>query len=95
MEPTAIIELAEFLSEGGTAAVLGGFMVVIIFLFIDRRRVIKRADELENKIIESKNNEIESIREIVDMYHQGNLNLSNTLTEIKIVLQTIQNSRRQ
>ena len=36
---------------------------------------------------------IKSITEIVDRYHQGNLDLVQALNEIKIVLTTIQNSR--
>ena len=38
---------------------------------------------------------MESIREIIDLYHQGNLNLVQTLAEIKGVLANIQSSRNR
>lgn len=89
-----VISFSTFLSDGGAAAIFGLLLFGIGGLVLERNRLIKRSQDIENKIIESKNKEIETVRQIIDKYHEGNLNLSTTLSEIKLVLQSIQNTRR-
>lgn len=88
-----VMAFSEFLSGGGTTAIIGLLVVAILALVFERNRIIKRSQEVENRAIESNNRELQSVREIIDKYYQGNLNLSTTLLEIKLVLQSIQNTR--
>ena len=95
MDPDSIRETAHFLSNGSIAAVISVLLTIIIGLIWERIRLLTRIDELTEKIIQSKKDEMESIREIIDLYHQGNLNLVQTLAEIKGVLANIQSSRNR
>ncbi|NCB21180.1 MAG: hypothetical protein EOM88_04700 [Clostridia bacterium] len=95
MDPDSIRETAHFLSNGSIAAVISVLLTIIIGLIWERIRLLTRIDELTEKIIQSKKDEMESIRQIIDLYHQGNLNLVQTLAEIKGVLANIQSSRNR
>jgi uncharacterized protein YbgA (DUF1722 family) len=67
---------------------------VVAFLVWDRVRLSKDLMDTTQKVYDAKDSENESIKEIVDRYHQGNLDLVQALNEIKIVLVTIQNIRK-
>ena len=95
MDPDSIRETAHFLSNGSIAAVISVLLTIIIGLIWERIRLLTRIDELTEKIIQAKKDEMESIRQIIDLYHQGNLNLVQTLAEIKGVLANIQSSRNR
>lgn len=95
MDPDSIRETAHFLSNGSIAAVISVLLTIIIGLIWERIRLLTRIDELTEKIMQSKKDEMESIRKIIDLYHQGNLNLVQTLAEIKGVLANIQSSRNR
>lgn len=95
MDPDSIRETAHFLSSGGIAAVISVLLAIISALIWERVRLLKKIDDLTEKIIQSKKHEMESIRQIIDLYHQGNLNLVQTLAEIKGVLANIQSSRNR
>lgn len=95
MDPDSIRETAHFLSSGGIAAVISVLLAIISALIWERVRLLKKIDDLTEKIIQSKKDEMESIRQIIDLYHQGNLNLVQTLAEIKGVLANIQSSRNR
>lgn len=84
----------QFLSIGGSAAVIGILFAVVVFLVWERRDMIKEISITTQKVYDAKDSETKSIKEIVDRYHNGNLNLVQALNEIKIVLISIQNSRR-
>lgn len=92
MDPN-IVETANFLSSGSISAVIGILISIIAGLIWERIRLIKKLEHTTDKIIQAKMDEIESIREIIDLYHKGNLNLVQTLAEIKGVLTNIQNRR--
>lgn len=84
----------QFVSQGGSAAVIAILFTAVAILIWDRRNIIKTLHTTTQKVFEAKDSETKSIREIVDRYHQGNLDLVQALNEIKIVLVTIQNARR-
>ena len=44
---------------------------------------------------DAKDKETKSIKEIIDKYYQGNLDLVNALNEIKMVLITIQSTQKR
>lgn len=95
MDPHSILETAHFLSSGSISAVIGILIFIIIGLIWERIRLVKKLDKVTEKVIQAKMDEIESIRKIVDLYHQGNLNLVQTLAEIKGVLTHIQSNRNR
>lgn len=95
MDSHSILETAQFLSSGSISAVIGILIFIIIGLIWERIRLVKKLDKVTEKVIQAKMDEIESIRKIVDLYHQGNLNLVQTLAEIKGVLTHIQSSRNR
>lgn len=90
IDPDPVIKFSEFLSAGGLGATFSMFLVIIVGLLWDRVRIIKKNDANQVTMLEQKEKELESIKQIIDKYHEGNLNLSRTLSEIKIVLESIQ-----
>jgi hypothetical protein len=85
----------EFLSQGGAAAVIGILAAVVALLVWDRKTLVKELNDTTQKVYDAKDSETKSIREIIDRYHQGNLDLVQALNEIKIVLVTIQHTSRK
>lgn len=86
--------LIGFLSEGGAAAVIGILCAVVAILVWDRKTLIKELNETTQRVYDAKDSETNSIKDIVNRYHQGNLDLIQALNEIKIVLATIQINRK-
>lgn len=82
--------ILKYIVSGGSDAIVSILFFLIIFLIWDRKRLIESLDKTTQKIFETKENEIKSIKEIIDRYHQGNLDLTHALNEIKMVLVSIQ-----
>lgn len=94
MSPDEIQSFATFLSHGGVAAIMAVLIGAVLVLAWEHTRLLSRIEELTEQIIEGKKEEMEKVREIIDLYYQGNINLVTTLTEIKGVLSNIQPPRR-
>ena len=86
--------ILQYLTSGGAGAVIALLFAGIVILVIDRRNISKTLDSTIQRVYDAKDSETKSITEIVNRYHQGNLNLVQALNEIKIVLTAIQNSRK-
>lgn len=86
--------LIEYLAHGGEAAIISLLIAIVAVLVWDRRNLVKTVSETTQKVFDAKDSESKSIREIIDRYHRGNLDLVQALNEIKIVLVTIQNAKR-
>lgn len=84
----------EFIAQGGHAAVIVLLVGVILALLWERRVLAKIITDTTQRVYDAKDNEVKSIREIIDRYHKGNLDLVQALNEIKIVLVTLQNSKK-
>lgn len=86
----------QFATQGGSAAVIAILFAIVVILIVDRRHLIRTIHDTTQKVFDAKDSETRSIREIVDRYHKGSLDLVQALNEIKIVLTTIQqnNNRR-
>jgi len=82
--------LVKLISAGGQGAITGILVVVIAAMSWDRMRLLASTKSTHKQLMGAKNSEIAAIKEIVDKYHVGNLNLVQALNEIKIVLLTIQ-----
>ena len=89
-DTVTLTQFSDFLSSGNISAVLALLLIIIIALAWDRIRLVKRNDHNQDAILENKEKELDSIKAIIEKYHEGNLNLSRTLGEIKIVLENIQ-----
>lgn len=75
----AIVEkFVTALFAGGTSAVIAILGLIVIGLFIERKRLLEELTKKDNKI-----------EKIIDDYYQGNLSLSEALTSLKIVLYEI------
>jgi hypothetical protein len=85
----------QFLSQGGAAAVIGILAAAVALLVWERKTLVKELNDTTQKVYDAKDSETKSIKEIIDRYHQGNLDLVQALNEIKIVLVTIQNAARK
>lgn len=86
--------ILEFVTQGGHASVIAILIGVIAALLWERRVLAKLLTDTTQKVYDAKDNESRSIREIIDRYHKGNLDLVQALNEIKIVLITLQNTKK-
>jgi hypothetical protein len=86
--------LLQFLTAGGSVAVITILCAVVAILIWDRKHIVKALSDTTQKVYDAKDSETRSIKEIVDRYHQGSVNLIEALNEIKIVLITIQSHRK-
>lgn len=85
--------LFQHLADGGSVAVIAILLAAVGALLYDRKRLIQSVEDTTQKVYEAKDSETEMLKEIVDKYHKGNVDLIQALNEIKLVLVTIQNSR--
>ena len=86
--------LLQFVADGGSAAVIAILFAAVAVLVWDRKTLSKELSDTTQKVYDAKDSETKSIKEIVDKYHKGNLDLVQALNEIKIVLVTIQNTTK-
>lgn len=82
--------LLTFITTGGSAAVIAVLFACVVILIYDRHRIMKELIETTQKVYDSKDSETRSVKDIIDRYYKGNLDLIQTLNEIKIVLLAIQ-----
>ena len=81
------------ITQGGYVAVVTLLFAAIVVLIWDRMSLIRDIQMTIQKVYDAKDSETRSIKEIVDKYHQGNLDLVEALNEIKLVLVSIQSKR--
>lgn len=71
-------DLLTILLNGGPHAIISILVLVIIIMYIDRRRLIADLNKKDAKI-----------DQIIDDYYKGNLTLSDALNSLKVVLYEI------
>ena len=81
------------ITQGGYVAVVTLLFAAIVVLIWDRMSLIRDIQLTIQRVYDAKDSETRSIKEIVDKYHQGNLDLVEALNEIKLVLVSIQSKR--
>ena len=86
--------ILQYIAQGGSAAIISLLFGIVVILIWDRKTLVKELTDTTQKVFDAKDSETKSIKEIVDRYHKGNLDLVQALNEIKIVLVTIQNTRK-
>lgn len=87
--------LLQFIVSGGSSAIITILFAIVAVLVWDRKNISKDLNISIQKVYDAKDSETKSIKEIVDKYHKGNLDLVEALNEIRVVLITIQNSTRK
>ena len=92
MENAGII--IRMIVEGGPSAIIVILVLVVALFGWERREANKSLKATTDLVYGAKDSETKSIKEIVDKYHQGNVDLIQALNEIRIVLESIRNSPR-
>lgn len=90
VKPDELMDFTELLATNGTAGVIGILLLLVVGLIWERLVQAKHMNKIHKDLIENKEKEIESIKKIIEKYHNGNLDLSKTLTEIRVVLDALQ-----
>lgn len=88
-----INSLITFLMHGGQSSVISLLLIVVGLLVWDRRQLVKVIAETTQRVYDAKDSETTSIKEIVERYHKGSVNLVQALNEVKLVLVSIQSAR--
>lgn len=86
--------LLQFLTQGSVSAVIALLAMAVAFLLWERKSLVKQLDTTHQQVLEAKDKETETVKQIIEKYHQGNLDLIQALNEIKIVLTTITTRNR-
>jgi len=86
--------ILEYATQGGPAAIIAILIGIIAGLVYERIKMCRNLMNTTQLVYDAKDKETTSIREIIDKYYQGNIDLVNALNEIKMVLLTIQNTKR-
>ena len=94
VNPTTVEHAANYLSSGSISAVIFILIAVIAGLVWERNRLLRKLDRMTKEIFDTKDKELNSLKTTIDLYYQGNLKLSEALTEIKTVLSSIHPNRR-
>lgn len=84
----------QYITQGGEAAIIVILLGINVLLVWDRKQILKTLGDTTQKVYDAKDSETESIKEIIEKYHQGHLSVVQALNEIRIVLVSIQNSKR-
>ena len=86
--------MLQFLSQGSVSAVIALLSMAVAFLVWERKSLTKQLTNSQQQILDAKDKETETVKQIIEKYHQGNLDLIQALNEIKIVLTTITTRNR-
>lgn len=75
---------------GGPGAVTGLLFAGCVYLVWERQKLLETINNYQKIVKEDQDQHTEAIIKIIDKYHQGNVELIQALSEIKIVLATMQ-----
>ncbi|HET8688284.1 MAG TPA: hypothetical protein VFM18_16870 [Methanosarcina sp.] len=82
--------IVALLANGGSTAVIGILLLVVVGLVWDRLRMAKELAKSLQQTLDAKESEKKIILEIVEKYHLGNMTMAQAINEIKLVLTAIQ-----
>lgn len=86
--------IIQFIASGGPSAIIAILVGVIVFLVWERKKLVSTVNDTFQLVYDTKDSESKSIKDIIERYHTGNVNLVQALNEIKIVLTSIQIQQR-
>ena len=78
------------ITSGGPTAIIAILCLVVGYLVWERFRLMKVLNRYQQLLNDNRSQYADSIVEIIDRYHSGNVELIQALNEIKIVLATMQ-----
>lgn len=87
-----ITSLWMLIVSGSPASVLAILISAVIYLLWERQKLTSAIQQYQQKLDESRDHYTESIEQILERYHSGNIELIQALNEIKVVLATMQKS---
>lgn len=90
MEGLDFISLLSHILHGGVEAVITLLLATIAYLLIDRKNLTQALKDSHAETLQAKEGEKKVILEILDKYHLGTQTMVGALTDIKIVLATLQ-----
>lgn len=86
----AVLAIWSAIAAGGPTAIIAILTVAVVYLGFERFRMIKIIREYQQMIADNRTKYGESIIDLIDRYHDGNLELMKALNEIKVVLSMMQ-----
>ena len=88
----AIASIISILSAGGSAAVIVILALIVVYFTWEHVRMLRTIDKYQQMITNNRDQYTDSIIEIVDRYHKGNIEMIQALNEIKVVLAALHKS---
>lgn len=86
----AVLAIWSAIAAGGPTAIIAILTVAVVYLGFERFRMIKIIRDYQQMIADNRTKYGESIIDLIDRYHDGNLELMKALNEIKVVLSMMQ-----
>lgn len=86
----AVLSIWNVVVAGGPTAIIAILFVIVVYLGYERYLTNKLIANYQKIIEENRSHYSDSIVELIDRYHDGNVELMKALNEIKLVLATMQ-----
>lgn len=86
----AILAFWGAISAGGPTAIIAILFGAVVYLGYERFRLIKAIHQYQQMVNDNRIRYGDSLIELIDRYHDGNVELMKTLNEIRVVLATMQ-----
>lgn len=89
MEWQTFEKFFEIITSGGTNAIIFILILIIAFLFYERKLLVELLTVANDRVIKSKESEIQAVKESSEKQHQMHITFITALNEVKIVLSTL------
>lgn len=86
----SVASVISLITAGGPTAIIAILCIVIGYLVWERTKLMKLLQRYQTLLNDNRSQYADSIVEIINRYHSGNVELIQALNEIKIVLATMQ-----
>lgn len=86
----AVTTVISLITAGGPTAIIVILCLVIGYLVWERTKLMKLLQRYQTLLNDNRSQYADSIVEIINRYHSGNVELIQALNEIRIVLATMQ-----
>ncbi len=74
---------------GGAPAIISLLFAAVVYLVWERHKMVKGIEKYQKLLLDNQDQYTDSILELIDRYHKGNIDIIKALNEIKIVLETM------
>lgn len=86
----AFTTVLNLIVAGGPTAIIVILVIVVAYLIWEHFKMLKLIEKYQQILNDNRTQYTDSIIEIIDRYHNGNIELIQALNEIKVVLATLQ-----